>query len=36
MVKSVYIAAGPKEPQIRLWGPVVHHMLGDSVAGDDS
>lgn len=36
MVKSVYIAAVPKEPQIRLWGPVEHHMLGDSVAGDDS
>lgn len=35
-VLNVYIAAGPREPQIRLWGPVVHHMLGDSVAGDDS
>lgn len=36
VVKSVYTAAGSKEPQIRLWGPVVHHMLGDPVAGDDS
>lgn len=31
VVKIVYIAAGPKQPQIRLWGPVVHHTLGESL-----
>lgn len=35
-VLNIYIAAGPRERQKILWGPVVHHMLGDSVAGDDS
>lgn len=31
VVQKVYIAAGPKKLQIRLWGPVVHHMLGGSL-----
>lgn len=31
VVKTVYIAAGPKQPRIRLWGPVVHRMLGESL-----
>lgn len=31
VVQSLYIAAGPERPQIRLWGPVVHHMLGKSL-----
>lgn len=30
VVRTVCIAAGPKQPQIRLWGPVVPHLLGES------
>lgn len=31
VVKTVYIAAGPKQPQVKLRGPVVHHKLGESL-----
>jgi len=33
VVKTLYIAAGPKQPQIRLWGPVVRHVCWEKVCG---
>lgn len=31
VVQKVYFAPGHKKLQIRLWGPVVRHMLGGSL-----